>query len=421
MKNYDLVISNIKTLVTCDGSQASSDNPLGIIHNASIAINGEQIAFAGLASELSGKAKHTVSARNAVVFPGLVDSHTHLVFGGSREEEFARRISGVPYMQIAKEGGGINYTVRKTRESGEEELYNRAYAWLDEMLANGVTTIEAKSGYGLNTETELKQLRVIERLNNDHPIEIVPTFLGAHEFPPEYKEKREDYVNLVIDEMLPAVKQQGIAKFCDVFCEEGVFTIEQSRRILQAAKDLGFKIRFHADEFVDTSGAALAAELEAKSADHLMAASIENIKKMASKNVYAALLPGTSYFLGNGKYAEARQFIEAGAKTVLATDFNPGSSVICNLPFIANLAATQMKMTFEEIIPSITINAADSLSIGEQTGNIAKGKQADLLLLDMPKPEYFIYHAARNHTQMVFKKGKLVFENPRKDVFLNSL
>lgn len=419
MKNADLTIKDIKTLVTLDGSLSSDENPLGIVQDAAIAVKDGKIVFAGKKQSLDFKSSQTISARGAVLFPGLVDSHTHLVFGGSREEEFARRISGVPYMQISKEGGGINYTVRKTRETSEDELYRRAIHWLDEMLSNGVTTIEAKSGYGLDTETELKQLRVLDKLNRSHPIDIIPTFLGAHEFPPEYKNNREAYVNLVIDQMLLAVKQQGIAKFCDVFCEEGVFTIEQSRRILTAAKKLGFAVRFHADEFVDTNGAALAAEIQAQSADHLMAASVENIKRMAENNVYAAFLPGTSYYLGNGKYAEARKFIETGVKVILATDFNPGSSVICNLPFIASLAATQMKMTFNEIIPALTSNPADSLLVGNQTGSISKGKLADLLLLDIPKPEYFIYHAARNHTHMVFKAGKQVYTNPRKAVFLN--
>lgn len=422
MKAFDLLIVDIGELVTADPAKTEKDNPLGRIPKAAVGVTGGVIAFAGPEADLPGGARETAKdlfeARGSVVFPGLIDSHTHPVFGGSREDEFARRLKGAPYMQIASEGGGINSTVRHTRAASEEELFIRAKHWLDEMLRWGVTCIEAKSGYGLETETELKQLRVIGRLGETQPMDVVPTFLGAHEFPPEYRDRRDAYVDLVIEEMLPAVIDQGIARFCDVFCEEGVFTIDQTSRILLAASELGLAIRFHAGEFADIGGALLAAEIGAVAADHLSAISGDSIAAMEQSDVIAALLPATSYYLGNGEYAPARRIIDGGVRVVLASDFNPGSAVGCNLPLVANMGCTQMKMTFEEAVLAITRHAADSLLIGDRAGRISPGMQADLLFLDIPRPEYFVYHFGRKHTWKVMKKGEWAYENPAEPVFL---
>lgn len=418
----DLLILDIAELVTADPSRATPDNPLGRIRDAALGIRQGRVVWLGeqatLPPELRSGAARTLSARNAVAFPGLVDSHAHPVFGGTREVEFARRIAGVPYMQIAREGGGINATVRKTRELSHEALVRRGADWLNEMLAFGVTTVEAKSGYGLDLETELKQLAAIAALRDSLPLDIVPTFLGAHEFPPEYRERREDFVSLVIDEMIPAVVEQDVARICDVFCEEGVFSIAQTRRILTAARDAGLGIRFHADEFVYTGGAELAVELGALAADHLTAITDAGIAALAASDVCACVLPGTSYYLGHGHYAPARKLLDSGATLVVASDFNPGSCVIHNLPAVAGIAVTQMKLTFEEVLLAVTRNAAKSLGLSH-VGFLAEGMQADVVLLDMPSPEYWTYHQGRNHTWKVIKRGEAVVESPRPAVFLS--
>ncbi len=423
MQPFDMLIVDIGEIVTCDPKRENAQDVLGRITDGAIGIRGTDFCFVGKQSELPPQAQETarkiISARGASAIAGLIDSHTHPVFGGTREQEFAQRIAGVPYMEIAQQGGGINATVRATREASEEQLATRSMHWLDEFLRWGVTTIEAKSGYGLDTESELKQLRVIRKLNETHSVDLVATFLGAHEFPPEYKDRREDYVDLIVNGMLPRVASENLAKFCDVFCEEGVFTVAQARRILEEAGKLGMALRFHADEFVNSDGAKLACELGAVAADHLMAITDENIQAMADANVIAALLPGTSYYLGKTEYAPARKFIEAGVRVVLASDFNPGSCVCSNLPLIMNLGCTQLRMTFEEVLLSVTRHAADSLLLGERIGRIANGYQADLLLLDVPRPEYLTYHFGRNHTYKVMKNGQWVYENPVAPVFLS--
>jgi imidazolonepropionase len=421
MQPFDLLLSDIRELVTVDPVRATQDNPLGRIANAAIGMRDGLVAWIGEQISLPGdsftSAKEILSAHGAVVMPGLVDSHTHLVFGGTREQEFARRLAGVPYMQIAQEGGGINATVRQTRASSLDELVGRGAAWAREMLTFGVTTVESKSGYGLDTKTELKQLSALEQVAQLVPVDIVPTFLGAHEFPTEYRERRDAYVDLVIGEMLPAVAEQGIAKICDVFCEEGVFSIDQTRRILIKARDLGLGLRFHADEFVYTGGAELAVALGALAADHLTAITDDGIAALSGSDVCACVLPGTSYYLGHGHYAPARKLLDAGATLVVASDFNPGSCVIHNLAMVAGIAVTQMKLTLEEIIPAVTRNAAKSLGL-QSVGYLAKGMQADLQILDIPKPEYLIYHQGRNHVATVIKRGQVVWTSSSPKVFI---
>ncbi len=421
MADYDILVTDLSVIVTADPERSSSENPLGRVESGVIGVKDGRLAYVGPASGLprDAQAAETFSARNAVAFPGLIDGHTHPVFGGSREDEYARRLSGVPYMRIAAEGGGINRTVRDTRLATEDELFGRSRRWLDEMLRQGVTTLEAKSGYGLDMQTELKMLSVIGRLDREHAMDVVPTFLGAHEFPPEYRERREAYVNLVIGEMLPAVEAQGIARFCDVFCEQGVFTIGQTSRILNAAMDRGLTPRFHADEFVESGGALLACEIGAVAADHLTAVGKNAIAAMEQSDVIACLLPSTSYYLGHGHYAPARAFLEKGVRVALASDFNPGSSVGCNLPLTVNTACTQMKMTFAEALLAVTRHAAESLLLGDRLGQLRQGYQADILLLDIPRPEYFVYHFGRNHTWKVLKKGRIAYESPFEPVFLS--
>lgn len=417
----ELLLVNISELVTCEAS-SEEQNPLGRKKNACVLVSGETVRYLGDPTSVpppeEGVRRDVCDLKGAVVFPGLIDSHTHPVFSGNREREFARRISGVPYMVIAQEGGGINATVRATRQAGEEELFHAASGWLSEMAAWGVTAIEGKSGYGLTTESELKQLRVLQRLNDEGPLDVVPTFMGAHDFPTEYKSRPDAYVDLVVNEMLPAVSEQGIARFADVFCEKGVFTPDQARRILDTARRLGLGLRLHADEFADSSAAALAGEMGVRTADHLMMASDDGLASMKRGDVIATLLPATSYFLGLKHFADARKMLSMGLKVALATDFNPGSAVGFNLPLVANMGCTQLRMTFEEVILAVTAHGADAIDRPD-LGRIRVGAQADLLVLDIPTPEYFVYHFGRCHTWKVMKKGRWIVENPARPHFLS--
>lgn len=417
------LIRNIATLVTLDPARQNAANPLGEIRDAALFVRDGKVAWTGPQAEFANAenaAYETIDAQGAVATPGLIDSHTHAVFGGSREDEFARRLAGVPYMQIAAEGGGIHRTVRDTRAASEEWLFLRAKAWLFEMLAEGVTTVEIKSGYGLDLENELKQLRVIARLTAELPLRVVPTFMGAHEIPIEYKSRRAAYVDRLCGELLPTVAEAGLARFCDVFCEEGVFTVSEARRILTTAKALGLAPRMHADEFVCTEGALLAAELGCASADHLMAVSQAGIEALAQAGVVAGLLPATTYMLGSSQYAPARKLLEHGVKVALATDFNPGSCCCSNLPLVMNMGATQLRMRFDEVLTAVTANAADSLRLHEETGRLLPGFAADLVLWDIPRPEYLIYHLGRHQAHAVFCQGRLAYQNPAPPVFAPS-
>ncbi len=407
------LIKNIKQLVSPvneDYAILSDFKRLSVYENVSIVVNNgiieEIIDNPNPDIEVSG----VINARNRVVMPAFVDPHTHLVFAGTREDEFNMRIQGKTYMEIAKAGGGINSTVKKTREAGEGELYEAAKSNLLKMIEHGVATFEIKSGYGLDTETELKQLRVIKKLMENMPVDIKATFLGAHEIPPEYREDKEKYIEILINEMLPAAKEQGIAEYCDIFCEEGVFDVEESRRILTKAKELGFKIRMHADELTPLGGAELAAELGAKSADHLVHISDKGIDAMVSKNVVFVMLPGTTFFLMSQKYAPAKKIAERGGIVALSTDFNPGSSYTHSMPMIITLACLNMGLTIEQAINAATINAAYSLDLHNKTGSIHKGKQADLIFLDIPSYKFLVYNYGVNHISAVMKKGKVIYQ-----------
>lgn len=368
----------------------------------------------GYVKQHAGNKQVTVfSAEGKTVTPGLVDPHTHAVFAGSREFELNLRLQGAKYMDILNAGGGILYSTERTREATEEQLIAETVKRLDRFLAHGVTTIEAKSGYGLRLEDELKQLRAARRLDASHPVEVVSTFMGAHAVPVEYRGDADGYVRSVIEEMIPAVAREGLAEFCDVFCEEGVFTVEQSRDILEAGRSWGLKPKLHADEIVSCGGAELAAELGAVTADHLLHASEAGIQAMAENGVIAVLLPGTAFFL-MAKPADARAMINAGVPVALSTDRNPGSSPTESLPFIMNLACLTMGMTPAEVLTACTINAAHALGRADRIGSIEVGKQADLVMFDAPNVLYLQYHYAVNLVDTVFKKGEAVIQNGRR-------
>ncbi len=408
-----ILIKNIRELVSPvaqDYAILSDFKRLEVYKNVSLLVNNGIIEEIIQQPSPETEAAAVIDARNQVAMPAFVDPHTHIVFAGTREDEFNMRIKGKTYMEIAQAGGGINSTVKKTREATEEELFNFSKKNLQKMIEHGVATFEIKSGYGLNTETELKQLRVIERLKKHFPVDIKATFLGAHEIPPEYRDNKERFIDLVINEMLPAAKEQGIAEYCDIFCEKGVFEVDESRKILTKAKELGFQIRMHADELTSLGGAELAAELGAKSADHLVYVSDKGIDSMVSKNVVFVMLPGTTFFLMSDKYAPAKKIAERGGIVALSTDFNPGSSFTHSMPMIITLACLKMGLTIEQAINAATINAAYSLDLHHKTGSIHKGKQADLIFLNVPSYKFLVYNYGVNHITTVIKKGKVIYQ-----------
>ena len=410
----DLVILNIGSLVTPYISppiKGEDMNKIKILSNAYIAIKDGLILDFGEGDYSKYINKSTVihDAYGKLLLPGLIDSHTHLVHGGSREHEFALKMEGVPYLDILAQGGGILSTVKSTRESSKDELCAKALNSLNEMLSFGVTTIEAKSGYGLNLETEVKQLEVAKELSSNHSIDIISTYLGAHTTPIEYKGKKDEYIESVIND-LKIIKEKDLAKFVDIFCEDSVFNLEQSRRILTEAIKLGFEVKIHADEIVSLGGGGLAVELGASSADHLMAVSKEDIKKLSSSNVVANMLPSTSFYL-NKDYANARLMISEGCALSISSDYNPGSSPSENLQFAMQLGAIKLKMSPYEILNAVTLNAAYHLRIDKEVGSIKIGKKADLVIMDSVNLEYIIYHYGINHVKDVFKNGQLVIQN----------
>ena len=354
-----------------------------------------------------------IDASGKTVLPGFVDPHTHLVHGGSREMELALKLEGVSYLDILKKGGGILSTVRATRAASEDELMKKAAKSLDIMLLHGTTTVEAKSGYGLNMEDEIKSLKVVKALNESHPVDIVSTFMGAHAVPTEYSGKKKEYIDLLIEEVMPCVKRMDLAEFCDVFCEKGVFSVEESRKILARAREMGYKLKIHADEIEALGGAELAGELGAVSAEHLLAVTNKGIRKMKQGNVIAVLLPGTSFNLDLGKYARARDMIEAGLAIALATDYNPGSCPTENIQLIISLACLKMKMMPEEVVCAATINAAHAIHRGGEIGSLEVGKKADIVVLDVPNISYLPYHFGINHVDKVIKNGRLVVDDQR--------
>lgn len=344
----------------------------------------------------------------ALVTPGFIDSHTHPVFLGGRENEFKMRISGSSYQEISASGGGINSSITGVREADLEDLTRAVTRRMDRFLALGTTTVEAKSGYGLSLESELKSLKVLETVNRNHPVTVLPTFMGAHAFPPEFSSRQEKYVDLICEEMLPAVAEQGIARFCDVFCEKGYFNVAMTRRILEKARESGLKIRLHADEFSDSGAAELAGELKAMSADHLMAVSEKGLKALAENGVTATLLPGTTFFLGLQDWAPARKMIDVGINVAMATDYNPGSCMIQSMPFIVSLGCIYLGLTTDEAFAAVSYFAARSLGIENDVGTLEPGMDADMVVWDVRRWEEIPYLVTNQPVKAVFKQGKLV-------------
>ncbi|MDO4833444.1 MAG: imidazolonepropionase [Bacillota bacterium] len=355
----------------------------------------------------SGSFDAEYDAEGYLVTPGLVDGHTHLVFGGYRQHEVAMKLKGADYLDILRAGGGILDTVRKTREASKEELYIKSTAFLDEMLGMGVTAVEAKSGYGLDTKNEIKMLEVIKELNERHPLDVAATFMGPHAVPPEYEGRDDEYLGMVIEEMLPAVKEKGLAEFCDIFCEDSVFNAEQSRKYLTRAKEMGFSLKIHADEIEAIGGAELAGELGAISAEHLIAITESGQEALAAGGVTAMCLPATSFYLGK-TFAPAGEMIEKGIPVAIASDFNPGSCPSLNLQFCINLGCLKYRMTPEEVLTAVTINPACGIGRGDVLGTVEPGKQADLVIWDAPDFEMVCYRFGSNMLKRVIKSGEMV-------------
>lgn len=410
----NLIIKNIAQLVTCSGFSAKKGkdmSELSIIENATVVVTNGIITFVGKEGDklpIENPADYKIlDATGKAVLPGFIDSHTHFVFGGYREEEFSWRMRGDSYMSIMERGGGIHNTMNATRKASFHELKSSAKERLDRMLSLGITTVEGKSGYGMDKETELRQLEVMAALNEEHPVDIVSTFMGAHSTPKEYKGRENEFIDFLIREVMPEVKQRGLAEFCDIFCEKNVFDIDQSRRYLLAAKEMGFKLKLHADEIVCIGGAELAAELGAVSADHLLQASDKGISDMAANNVVATLLPCTAFSLKE-HFAHGREMIDAGCTVALATDLNPGSSFTSSIPLTFALACIYMKLSPEEAVTALTINGAAAVGKADKIGSIDVGKQGDLVVLDFPSYKFLPYHIGMNIVKKVVKKGEMI-------------
>lgn len=406
----DLVI-NASVIVTCAEGEGA-----GIIENGYVAVKDGRIISLGegnAPAEMKGPDTKIIDAAGKTVTPGLIDSHTHLVHGGSREKELPLKLKGVPYLEILKMGGGILSSVRNTRGASKEALKAKAEKSLNEMLLHGTTTVEAKSGYGLDFDTEIKCLEAVRELDASHPVDLVSTYMGAHAVPEEFKGNTQGYIDFMCDKVMPYVRKNNLAEFMDVFCEEGVFSPEEARLIMQKGKEQGFKLKIHADEIIPLQGAELAAEMGAVSAEHLLAASDEGIDAMAKAGVTAVLLPGTSFYLMLGKYAQARKMMDKGVRVAIATDYNPGTCPTENLQAIMTFACFGMKLTPEEIIKGMTLNAAHALDRAGDIGSLEAGKKADLVIFDAPNLEYIVYHFGINHVDTVIKNGKTVVENGR--------
>jgi imidazolonepropionase len=383
---------------------------VALIEGATIGIEDDRIVWFSPRSEIPSHPPDAeiIDATGKVVLPGFVDSHTHLIFAGSRADEFEKRLQGMSYQEIAAHGGGINATVQRVRQASKEDLKALARPRLQRMLRFGVTTVEVKSGYGLTLADELKCLEAIAELNAEGPLELVPTFLGAHAVPPEYRNNRDGYLRLLTDEMLPAIARDRLAEYCDVFCETGVFDLRESELILRKARDLGFKLKLHADELTPLGGAELAAKLGAVSADHLLCITDNGIDALAASGTVATLLPGTAFFLGVD-YAPARKLIDRGVPVALASDCNPGTCPTENLPLVGAMACTQMKMPPAEVVTALTLNAAAALDRADRIGSIEVGKQADFIICDVPDFRHLFYHFGVNHVWRVIKRGRVVY------------
>lgn len=414
MKQGNIIIKDAAQLVTCSGFSAKKGkemSDLSVIENGTVIITGGIITYVGKDANcppLSDFPDHeVVDATGKAVLPGFVDSHTHFVFGGYREEEFSWRMRGDSYMSIMERGGGIHNTMTATRNASFDELKDSGRKRLNSMLAMGVTTVEGKSGYGMNKAAELKQLEVMKSLNEEHAVDIVSTFMGAHATPAEYKGRENDFLDYMIEDVMPEVKAKDLAECCDIFCEKNVFDIEQSRRYLIAARNLGFKLKIHADEIVTLGGAELAAELKALSADHLLQASDNGIGDLAESGVVATLLPCTAFSLKE-HYARGRYMIDSACAVALATDLNPGSSFTNSIPLLFALACIYMHLSPEEAVTALTINGAAAVGRADKTGSIDVGKQGDLVILEYPSYKFLPYHIGMNIVEKVIKKGNVV-------------
>lgn len=407
-ESFDLLV-RCRQLITCApggrpraGAEAGA---VGAIENGAFGVREGRVAWVGTAAE-AGDARDVLDLPDACVVPGLVDAHTHPAYAGSRVEEFALRARGATYMEIHQAGGGIASTVRATRAASEEDIVERTARVFSRMLAHGTTTVESKSGYGLDEETELRDLRAIREAARRVGIRAVPTFLGAHALPPDYAERRGAFVDLVVDRMLPRVAREGLARFCDVFCEQGAFTVEESRRILEAARGLGLGLRMHAEEFAYLGGARMAAGLGAKSVDHLLALPPDDFPALREAGTVAVLLPGTTLFLGKERFALGREMIDAGVPVAVATDFNAGSCMTESLPTAMSLAVLKMKLTPGEALVASTVNAAHSLGLGDLCGSIEPGRAADFLVLDVADWREWLYHFGVNLVREVWVAGR---------------
>ena len=405
-----MLIKNIGMLATPLGSAArrgAEQGDIRILKDAWLRIEDGRIAAVGTGTPEPCEGAETVDAKGRLVTPGLVDAHTHLVFGGWRQNELGLKLHGASYLDIQNAGGGIQSTTNATRGATEEELRDKAALALDEMLRFGTTTAEAKSGYGLALEHELKQLKVIRDLDETHPIDLVATFMGAHLVPAEYKDNREEYIRLLCEEMMPAVKAQGIARFCDVFCEADTFTVEESRQVLEAGLKYGLRPKIHADEIEAIGGSVLAGEIGAISAEHLIVCPPEGIASMAKGGVVACCLPATSFYLGS-TFAPARDMVTAGVPVAMATDFNPGSCPSLNMQFVINLGCLKYRLTPEEVLTAVTLNGAAAIGLAGEVGSLEPGKKGDVLIWDAPDLNYICYRMGSNLVDTVIKNGKIV-------------
>lgn len=408
-----LLIKNIGLLATPTGNTAKGGNAQAEckqIKNAAVLCDGEKIVSVFENGELPPSLPsdcQILDAEGCLVTPGLIDCHTHLVFGGWRHHEIPLKLKGASYLDILKAGGGILDTVRHTREMSEDELFDRSRGFIEEMLSLGVTTVESKSGYGLTKDDELKQLRVNRRLQEETPADLVSTFLGAHAVPPEYKGRSKEYIDYLCEEVLPVIAKEGLAEFCDVFCEDSVFNVEESRKMLLSAQELGLRSKIHADEIEAIGGAVLAGEIGAVTAEHLIATNQEGIESMARGGVIAALLPATSFYL-NKTFAPAREMIGQGIPVAIASDFNPGSCPSLNLQFAINLGYLKYRMLPEEILTAVTLNAAAAVGRADRLGSIEVGKQADLVIWRADSFEMLCYRFGTNQVKSVIKKGECI-------------
>jgi imidazolonepropionase len=408
----NLALINIKQLVTVpsNGERAkrgAAMRDLGVIENAAVFIQDDLIEWVGRMEEMPMsilKETDVVDCIHSVVMPGFVDAHTHLVFAGSRENEFAMRSEGLTYEQIAEQGGGIVNTVESVRNTSKKDLKKQARHYLARLMRHGTTTVEIKSGYGLSMNDEIKLLEAIKELQSEEVIGIVSTFLGAHAFPPEYKGHEDGYIAEICNRMLPYIAERKLAEFCDVFCDKGYFSAPTAERILRQAKDLGLTPKIHAEELASSGGTKVAVALEAASADHLENISAEDIRAIAQSDVVGVLLPGVSFFLNHG-YAPARALIDAGAAVAIASDFNPGSCMSYSMPTMMTIACTQMRMTPEEAITASTLNAAAAINRSHEVGSIEVNKKADIVILNIPNYRFLPYHFGENHVDKVIKNG----------------